>query len=424
MHMAALLLYLTGCLQAAGDFKPLFNGTDLEGWVNVNGAESTWRAEDGMLRCTGRPICVLRTERMYENFVLELEWRHEDPRGNAGVFVWSDPIPARGVPFTRAVEVQVMLGAETEQYTSEGDIFAIWGASLTPDRPHPSGYQRCLPSEARTRGAGFWNHYRIECIDGRITLAVNGKVVSGGYDVNPRVGYICLEAEGSPIDFRNLRIQELPASNSPLAEVANDAREFRSLFNGLDLQGWRMEGGTPDAWRATNGRIVHDGSAGHLWTTEDHRDFILVADWRWIGDSQGPRERPIIDPDGSESGATVEVEERDSGIYLRGSDKSQVNIWEWPVGSGEVYGYRTDLQQPAEIRAGVTPTSRADAATGSWNRFVITLRGDLLTVNLNGVTVIREARLPGIPESGPIALQSHHSAIEFTNLFIHALTEE
>lgn len=418
MQSAVLILALTGCLQAAEDFTPLFNGTDLEGWVNVNGAESTWRAEDGMIRCTGLPTCVLRTDRMYENFVLELEWRHEDPRGNAGVFVWSDPLPAPGVPFTRAVEVQVMLGAETEQYTSEGDIFAIWGARLTPDRPHPSGYQRCLPSEARTRGAGLWNHYRIECRDGRITLAVNGKVVSGGYDVNPRVGYICLEAEGSPIDFRNLRIHELPSSNSPLAMVANDAVGFRSLFNGLDLEGWRIEGGAPDAWTVRSGRLVHDGSSGHLWTTEALGDFVLVADWRWIGDSQGIRERPVIGPDGTETGETVEIEERDSGIYLRGSDKSQVNIWEWPVGSGEVYGYRTDPGMPEEVRAAVTPSTRADAETGRWNRFVITLRGERLTVNLNGTTVIRDAPLPGVPDSGPIALQSHHSPIEFTNLFV------
>ncbi len=73
----------------------------------------------------------------------------------------------------------------------------------------------------------------------RSPLEVNGKTVSGGYDVNPRRGYICLEAEGTEIDFKNLIIKELPASNSPLAEVANDAVGFTSLFNGLDLTGWK-----------------------------------------------------------------------------------------------------------------------------------------------------------------------------------------
>ncbi|MCH2141312.1 MAG: DUF1080 domain-containing protein, partial [Phycisphaerales bacterium] len=261
------------------------------------------------------------------------------------------------------------------------------------------------------------------CVDGVIKLEVNGVEVSGGYDINPRKGFICLEAEGSPADFRNIRIKELPASNSPLAEVANDATGFTTLFNGLDLDGWKQDGGPEGAWKVSGGKIVHDGSAGNLWTRDAFGDFILMADWRWVGPSQGKRERPIIGPDGAETGKTVEVEERDSGIYLRGSSKSQVNIWEWPVGSGEVYGYRTDAAQPAEVRAGVTPRVRADAPVGKWNRFIITMRGNRLTVNLNGQTVIEDVPLPGAHEVGPIALQSHHSAIEFTNLFIQKLEQ-
>jgi hypothetical protein len=366
----------------------------------------------------------MRTERMYENFILEMEWMHHSPKGNAGLFVWSDPLPAKGVPFTRAIEVQVMLGLETPNYTSEGDIFSIWGATMTPDRPHPSGWQRCLPSSARTKPAGEWNHYRVTCIDGTIKLAVNGEEVSGGYDVNPRKGYICLEAEGSKVDFRNLRIKELPPSNSPLAEVANDAAGFKTLFNGLDLTGWKQDGGPEGAWKAAGGRIVHDGSGGNLWTRDAFGDFVLMVDWRWAGASQGKMNRPVIGPDGAETGEQVEIEERDSGIYLRGSSKSQINIWEWPVGSGEVYGYRTDQSQPPEVRAGVTPRTRADAPVGKWNRFIITMRGNRLTVNLNGQTVVEDVPLSGVHEVGPIALQSHHSGIEFTNLFILGLEQE
>ena len=131
----------------------------------------------------------------------------------------------------------------------------------------------------------------------------------------------------------------------------------------------------------------------------------------------------MIGPDGAQTGEEVEIDEYDSGIYLRGSSKSQVNMWEWPIGSGEVYGYRTDGGLPAEVRAGVTPTSRADAPVGKWNRFIITMRGDRLTVNLNGTTVIHDAQLPGIAGEGPIALQSHHSGVEFMNLFVLELTD-
>jgi hypothetical protein len=111
----------------------------------------------------------------------------------------------------------------------------------------------------------------------------------------------------------------------------------------------------------------------------------------------------------------------DSGIYLRGRDKSQVNIWCWPIGSGEVYGYRTDGSQSAEVRAAVTPRSNADAPLGEWNRFHITMRGSRLTVVLNGVTVIENAELPGIPARGPIALQQHGSPIQFANIYVREL---
>jgi hypothetical protein len=60
----------------------------------------------------------------------------------------------------------------------------------------------------------------VTCNDGAIQLAVNGKVVSGGSEVTPRKGYICLESEGSPIEFRNIRIKELPSTGATPEETA------------------------------------------------------------------------------------------------------------------------------------------------------------------------------------------------------------
>ena len=99
----------------------------------------------------------------------------------------------------------------------------------------------------------------------------------------------------------------------------------------------------------------------------------------------------------------------DSGIYCAATSKAQVNIWGWPVGSGEVYGYRIDDKMPPAVRAGVTPKRNADRDIGAWNTFEITMRGDRLTVVLNGEEVISNAQLPGVPARGPIALQ-HHGA--------------
>src|SRR5262249_45019240 len=135
----------------------------------------------------------------------------------------------------------ILDGIETKDYTSDGDLFSIWGAKLVPDRPHPSGWERCLPSEKRSKPAGQWNHYRVECNDGVIKLAVNGKVVSGGSKARPRKGYLCLEAEGSECHFRNLRIKELPSTKPRPEEVAEEARGFVTLFNGLDLTGLEVD---------------------------------------------------------------------------------------------------------------------------------------------------------------------------------------
>ena len=427
--MLALLLTLTCACRLSDrqpEMIPLFNGTDLSGWINVNCGPDTWSVRDGMIVCSGIPTGVLRTDRQYENFILELEWRHMKPNGNAGLFVHSDALPVRGQPFTRSIEVQVMLGDHPEGiWTGHGDIFAIQGATMTPDRPHPRGWMRCLPSEKRAKGAGEWNHYRVECRDGRISLAVNGKVVSGGSACNPRKGYICLESEGSEVHFRNLRIAELPSSSPPPEEVARADEGFTALYNGVDLEGWKSEPGHQGHWSPRNWQLHYDGGSQaedkNLWTAREYDDFEMIVDWRLRGK---PRSRtvPVVLPTGEQPGETVQISDYgDSGIYLRGNSKSQVNIWCWPIGSGEVYGYRTDAEQPAEVRAAVTPRQKADRPPGDWNRFRIKMKGERLTVALNGTTVIENAWLPEVPARGPIALQHHGDAIQFANLYIREI---
>ncbi len=410
-------------------FRPLFNGVDLSGWHNVNTAPSTWTVRDGMIVCTGRPTGLLRTDRMYENFILEMEWMHLDPKGNAGLFVWSDALPAPGAPFSRAIEVQVMVGSEGDWYTSDGDIFPIWGARMTPENGR--GGDRAFPTEKRVKPAGQWNHYRVECDRGNISLAVNGRVVTRGRDASPRKGYIVLESEGTPIYFRNILVKELPPADPPPdpEHVAAADEGFVPLYNGVDFSGWKYGPEHEGHWKAADWKISFDGRGADLWTERSYRDFVLIADWRWTRPGT-PTPRPVILPTGEQarnddgSPRSVEVlDAGDSGIYLRGSSKSQVNIWCWPIGSGEVWGYRTDPAMPPEVKAAVTPSQPADAPIGQWNRFVITMQGERLTVVLNGRTVIDNARLPGVNREGPIALQKHGDPIEFANLYIRELRD-
>jgi 3-keto-disaccharide hydrolase len=193
---------------------------------------------------------------------------------------------------------------------------------------------------------------------------------------------------------------------------------FVSIFNGRDLSGWKVPVGDNGHWKVVDGVIDYDArseASGDkaLWSEREYGDFVLRAEWRiketpWIN----PNAR-IVMPDGRNkkdaqgNEIKIAVPDSDSGIYLRGIVDAQVNIWCWPVGSGEVYGYRTKADSTPEVRAGVTPKVNADRDIGQWNAFEITMRGDRLTVVLNGVTVIENARLPGVPAKGPIALQHH-----------------
>jgi hypothetical protein len=425
-------------------FTPLFNGTDLSGWVNANCKPTTFTVRDGMIFCDGDPNGFIRTERTYENFVLELEWKHEKESGNAGLFVWADPDEAAGVPFPKSIEVQVMMTPDVKDkegrllYTGQGDIFSIHGARMTPDRPHPAGWERCLPSERRTKPAGEWNHYRVTCDRGAIKLEINGKEVSGGHSAHPANGFLCLEAEGSPIWFRNLCVKELPptklepkAGLTPLSpEPEPTAGNGWVPLLGGSLAAWNLDGDLARHWTLENGSLRYDGKGDSITTKESFGDVELLADWRWTGPSQGTVTRPYFDASGHErknpdgSPMSITIEERDSGIYLRGSSKSQVNIWEWPAGSGEVWGYRTDRSQPAEVRAACTPRMRADRPVGEWNRFKIRMVGETLDVWLNGQHVVAGARLPGVPASGPITLQHHGSSIEFANVYVRPIAKK
>jgi hypothetical protein len=196
---------------------------------------------------------------------------------------------------------------------------------------------------------------------------------------------------------------------------------FTSLFNGKDLTGWKVPAGDNGHWKVVDGVIDYDAESEapandkSLWSEREFANFVLRVDWRIKSTPYVNTSVPIIlpsglhkkDADGKE--IRTSVPDSDSGIYLRGHSKAQVNIWGWPIGSGEVYGYRMDDKMPAAVRAGVTPKRIADRDIGAWNTFEITMRGDRLTVVLNGQEVISNAQLPDVPARGPIALQHHGS---------------
>ena len=356
-------------------FVPLFNGRDLLNWTNVNVAPETFTVRDGIIVSTGVPTGVMRTKRMYENFIAELEWRHMKEGGNAGFFIFSAPVTAVGQQFTKGMEIQIIDRDHPQGIaTRHGDVFSIHGATFVPDRPHPQGWMRSLPSEKRVKPQGEWNHYRVESRDGVVTLAVNGKVVSGGSNCVPRKGYICLESEGSECHFQNIRIKELPSSNPPASQVSDEDQGFVSLYTGLDLRGWKAEPAHKEHWQPKDWILEYDGKgegeARTLWTQRVFRDFELIVDWRWV--------------DGESREASVA-----NGIHLRGAQIPFV-----PAAEGK--------------------------QRSQWNRSHITIKGNTYTVRLND-KVVTENGSAGKATVGPIGLRHDGAPIQFANIYVWEL---
>jgi hypothetical protein len=217
---------------SSADFAPkaFIDGTG-PGWVglgeadfvNVNCDPDTWSWKDGIVHCTGKPVGALRTAKEYTNFELVAQWKHLQYAGNSGIFVWADPESIKDLPqgkFPKCLELQILdhgykdqyekSGKRADWFTTNGDLIPVNGFKMNPFEPRSPDGSRSFPRKNLSRGFGQWNHYYIRALNGELRLWVNGQEVSGATACNPCSGYICLESEGAPIDFKDIRIRELP----------------------------------------------------------------------------------------------------------------------------------------------------------------------------------------------------------------------
>ena len=203
--------------------EPGFRDLGEADFTNVNGKPGTWTWDGNSVKCTGDPVSVTRSVKPYTNFEMVCEWRHLKDAGNSGIFLWSpiesmDRLKGPGLP--EGIEVQVLDlgykaayekgGDKANWFTCHGDVFPVGASTMKPFPPTSPNGRRSFPTKETTRDTGEWNHYYIRAINGEVRLWVNGVEVSGGNQCTPATGYLALESEGSPIDFRGLRIRELP----------------------------------------------------------------------------------------------------------------------------------------------------------------------------------------------------------------------
>lgn len=388
--------------------RSLFNGKDLSGWKGEG-----YIVEEGAISCSSKGRNLM-TEETFSNYVLEFDFLLT-PGANNGLGIH---YPGTGDGAYTGMEIQV-LDNTAEKYKN-----------LKEYQFHGSIYTLAPAKKSGLKPLGEWNHQRVTVNGSKLQVILNGETI---LDVDleelskkdlkhegakRRSGHIGWLGHGDKVSYKNIQIADLPPT---VDEAALKREGFTQIFDGASLKGWKHVTETKN-WSAINGVLKHDGMptpTKDLWSEKSYKDITVQLDWRWSG--RGPMKmQPVVKPDGS-NGEKVEVEELDSGLYLRGDSKSQVNFWNWTVGSGEVYGFRMDNKQPAEVRAAVTPKTKADKPLGEWNRTIITFRGDRLSVTLNGQVVIENAQLPGTPTEGPIGFQHHGSKIDFANVWIKEL---
>lgn len=197
-------------------------GDDFE---RVNCDPETWTWKDGVVHCSGQPVGVTKSKALFGNFEMVAQWRHLKSGGNSGFFVWTPEEALKDIkPGTLprgGIEVQVLDHGYAEQYekdngkkpdwfTTNGDVFAVGTSKMVPFAPVSPDGSRSFPRKSLSKGLNEWNHYYVRAINGEIRLWVNGEEVSGGSGCNPARGHLCLESEGSPVEFKNIRVRELP----------------------------------------------------------------------------------------------------------------------------------------------------------------------------------------------------------------------
>jgi hypothetical protein len=195
------LIGLVVLLGLQDDLAPLFNGKDLSGWEAVSGPADVWEWKDGKVVCKGGKGGWLCTKEQYGDFEIEVEYNCPKD-GNSGVFIRA---PREGHTSKLGMEIQIL------------DDDAEIHKTIKPFQHTASIYGVVAPSKPAQKKAGEWNTMRIRCKGDQVTITLNGeKVVDADMNAyedlkgRPRKGYIGLQNHGSGLEFRNVRLKQLP----------------------------------------------------------------------------------------------------------------------------------------------------------------------------------------------------------------------
>ncbi len=372
---------------ATGKPVPLLNGKDLTGWMWYQRPpkegepaavpiDQVWSVKpEGVIHNVGKPIGYIRTEKSYTNFKLTLEWRFPGKPGNGGVLL---RMIGQDKVWPKSIEAQL-------QHENAGDFWNIDEFPMTVARERTKGRNTRKEHPHNEKPLGEWNKYEITVDGGRVELKVNDLVQNVATDCEVVPGKICLQSEGSEMEFRNVELTELPdTAAKPAASAAGlPSSENRKRLDGLE--GWHILGN--GNWTLENGIIEgkqpeSEKSYTHVVSDKSYKDFKASLKFKCLKGNSGFYFRVRPDEKGLMHGFQAEIDELSNigGLY-------------------ESYG-RNWVAQPdaARVKSFFKPQD--------WNEMTVEARGPHVVVTVNG-TKVSEINDNTVSMEGPFALQIH-----------------
>jgi len=398
---ASLMMVAMVLVACGGEEKtPLFNGNDLSGWVAYTDptsdvtADQVFTVKDGVIQVLGTPFGYLRTAKKYADYIAYAEYRWADGKGtNSGFF---QRVQEGDGMWPGMVECQVKIG-------SVGDL----GGAIQRDPEMKSAFKPRLQQEGLEKGVDEWNQLEVSCIGSHVTVKLNGVVVNE-VETTLTEGFIALQSEGGPLEFRNIYVKELKPATG--AEVASLVFNPKQLFDGQSLRGWVLYTDPTSDVKAEDVFTVKDGVInvsgepfGYMRTRNQYRDYKLHVEWRWDGKASN------------------------SGLFQRVQEGDNV----WPVGMecnlmagglGLVVGlngYQVDgAEQRGQFAIKQATGNAEEKPVGEWNEADIECIGKHMTIRINGVL---QNEADGQFDRGFIALQSEGGPLQFRNITIQEI---
>ena len=421
--------------EGSGNWTDLFNGTDFHGWT-IRGGGATYEVRDGAIVGLNGPgqNTFLSTWNLYSDFELEFEVKLNGTL-NSGVQIrskarWETP---------RGKKIEMIYGPQVEIEHSNGYAGYLYGERA-------GGWM--TPEQKRVQHSHFkkddWNHYRIVADGPRIQTWINGYPVSDLVHQkiyqDHREGFIGLQVHSKDAEPGSLSVAW---KNIRIRELNTEGKEWISLFNGKNLDGWTVKvtgyelGENPgNMFRVENGLLrtsydqfaTFDKRFGHIFYKDSFSHYKFRMEYRFYGEQ-------------CEGGPDWAL--RNTGIMAHGQtpqsmgkDQPFPTSIEMQILGGEPPAKRTtgNLCTPGthvvyQGQLHKKHCTQSTSKTYPWNEWVqieVHVKGSEAFVHfINGNEVLRYT-LPQkddgtLLEGGTISLQAESHGCEFRNIEIMPL---